>query len=639
MGTYDLQFMNAPSAALLVNLVGFTVGVALYAMLAAMVVRHRDRSESGSVNRLLFLTALLGLVWNAGELVVLAGRDFGRADGSPFLTAAAYSALGFLPSVVVHSVRITGRRRRLLVYGAYALSTFAAALHFWSAYAHSVAPSDFALRTLTFGALALAAALLAMGIRETPGSKSIWATALLIFAVSGLHLSSDSAENSWLVEMVAHQSSLPLVLAILYQNYRFAFADLFLKRAISLLLIALVAFGLYLFVAAPLLRYHESHGRNDVQAIGLIIALWIATALIYPAVHRFAVWVVDSLLLKRPDYALVQSSIAEKIERCETVDELMDVVTDELSIVLTAGRATWRELDHLGRDSRTGLVRIQREQAEIIVPTTERPAYEIVLENLGGGRRLLSEETTMLEAAALIVSRRIDAMRVVHERCEREFREQEFSKLATEAQLAALRAQINPHFLFNALTTIGYLIQTAPEKAFATLLQLTKLLRGVLSNSSEFCTVADEMKLIESYLDIERARFEERLAVSVEVPNDVKALPIPSLILQPLVENSIKHGISENKHGGEVKISAALVHEANSEFLELTVVDSGAGLGRSASAHSAGVGLQNVRERLRSHYGNQAVLSVETQPASGTRASIKLPIPKMSAAADGGLHS
>lgn len=622
--------MNALNAALLVNLVGFTVGIALYGLLAAMVVRHRERSGEFGVNRLLLLTAGLGLLWNLGELVAFIGRDFGSSAGWPFVSAAAYSALGFLPSVVVNSARAGSRKGNWLTYSAYGLSAFATFLHFWAAITGDPVPSDFALRTLTFGALVMTAALLIFQPRETFERKSIWAAALLIFAVSALHLSGDRAENSWLVELVAHQSSLPLALAILYQNYRFAFADLFLKRSISLLLITLVAFGLYVFVAAPLLRYHETHDRNDVQAVSLIITLWIATALVYPAVHKFASWFVDSIILKRPDYAAVQKSISASIERCESADELLSIVSRRLAEVLTADRSVFDEIMVRADGRPDDLVALRRDEARIYVPTTEAPAFEISLDGFHGGRRLLSEETAMLRAVALMTSRQIDAMRVSHERYDREFREQEFSKLATEAQLAALRAQINPHFLFNALTTIGYLIQTTPEKAFETLLHLTKLLRGVLNSSSEFCTVADELKLIESYLDIERARFEERLEVTVDVPIGLRGLVIPSLILQPLVENSIKHGISENKSGGIVRISGLLVVEGENEFLELCVTDSGAGRLHEAK-HSTGVGLKNVKERLASHYGDKSVLSLEMGLISGTTAKIRLPVSRRSA--------
>lgn len=615
--------MNALNAALLVNLVGFTVGTALYMLLAIMVARHRERSEGGP-NRLLLLTAGLGLVWNVGELFVLFERDFSDHGGWPFVSAAAYSALGFLPSLVVHTVRIGGRRNLWLTIGAYALSSAAGVLQFSAAVAGAAVPSALALQTLTYGSLALAAVVLVLAFRESLESKTIWAAALLIFAVSALHLSGGSAENSWAVELVAHQSSLPLALAILYQNYRFAFADLFLKRSISLLLIALVALGLYLFVAAPLLHYHETHDRNDVQAVSLIITLWIATALIYPSVHDLASWFVDRIILKRPDYAEVQASISAAIENCDSAEELLEIVGEKLASVLTAAKVSWRE----AAAAKPPNVRAEasRNGASINLPTAEAPNYEILLESFYGGRRLLSEEVAMLDAVALTAARRIDAMRVSRERFDREFREQEFSKLATEAQLAALRAQINPHFLFNALTTIGYLIQASPDKAFATLLHLTRLLRSVLNASAEFCTVGDELRLIESYLDIERARFEERLAVTVDVSDDLKGLVIPSLILQPLVENSIKHGISENRNGGEVKIAAEILHGRDTDLLELSVLDTGAGPSAGGRNEAHGVGLKNVRDRLASHYGSKAALLVKTDENSGTRASIRLPV-------------
>ena len=621
------QEMNSLNAALLVNLLGFTVGIALYALLAAMVARHRNASQYAGTNSLLLITALLGLLWNLGELFIFVSRDFGTAAGWPIISAVSYSALGFLPSLVVHSARAEDRTTHWLTYAAYSLSAFAAVLHFAAAFSGQPTPSDLALQTLTFGSIVMAAGLLFFNLRQTLEQKTVWAAALLIFAVSALHLSGERAENSWVVELVAHQSSLPLALAILYQNYRFAFADLFLKRAISLLLIALVAFGLYVFVAAPLLNYHETHDRNDVQAVSLIITLWIATALIYPAIHRLAVWLVDKVILHRGDYSKLQAELGYDIGRCNSIDDVLNTMGTKLSEALTVKKFDWKEKK--GLLDAAGVVEVGQNSATILIPTTEQPFYQISLGEFLGGRRLLSDETAMLEGVALVASRRIDAMRVSNERFEREFREQEFSKLATEAQLTALRAQINPHFLFNALTTIGYLIQSAPDKAFETLLHLTKLLRGVLSSKGEFCTVADELKLIESYLDIERARFEERLEVTVDVPDQLLGLSIPSLILQPLVENSIKHGISENKNGGEVKISAELVRENNVDFLKLIVLDSGAGRNAAKVATSKnGVGLQNVRDRLASHYGPKAVLSLESRTAFGTQASVLIPVEK-----------
>jgi hypothetical protein len=155
----------------LVNLVGFTVGVALYALLAAMVLSNRGRSTGGSIDRMLLLTAGLGLLWNIGELAVYIGRDFGGAVSWPIVTAATYSALGFLPSVVVNSARSGDRKGTVLTYCAFGLSTFAAVLHFGAALSGLTAPSVLAMRSLTAGALVMTAVLLILRPKETRGRK------------------------------------------------------------------------------------------------------------------------------------------------------------------------------------------------------------------------------------------------------------------------------------------------------------------------------------------------------------------------------------------------------------------------------------------------------------------------------------
>src|SRR5204863_8921456 len=203
-------------------------------------------------------------------------------------------------------------------------------------------------------------------------------------------------------------------------------------------------------------------------------------------------------------------------------------------------------------------VQQDRRSARVTISTSDRPHYVLSIRDLAGGRRLLSDDITLLERAALLVARRIDTVRSMEERYRHEVEEQEMRKLAAEAELRALRAQINPHFLFNALTTIGYLIQTAPERALGTLMRLSGLLRGVLKSADEFVTLGEELDLIEAYLDIERARFEDRLRVRIDVPWELRRIRIPALVIQPLVENAIKHGISECLAGGEVRISATL---------------------------------------------------------------------------------
>ncbi|HEY8563758.1 MAG TPA: histidine kinase [Pyrinomonadaceae bacterium] len=615
------------NAAALINLLGFTVGIALYALLLLMVVRHRRESDKNAPDWLLLLTAALGLLWNAGELGVLFWKDFGATRVSPALVAISYSALGFLPSVVVHSAwkgeESENKSVGWLTIAAYALSAFAALLHFRAAIFNAAAPSDSALRVLTFGSLALLGGLLIFTFRQKIQNKAVWVSALSVFALSALHLSGEQEEKSWLVELVAHQSSLPLALAILLQDYRFAFADLFLKRALSLLLLASVAFGLYVFVAVPLLAWHETHDRNDVQAAVLVIALWMTTALAYPLLHKFAVLVVDKIILRRINYENLQAEIVRRIEERDDSEAVLRAVCDELKSALTAREADWSETAQ--SETRLPAVNFTARRAEVFVPTVEAPFYRINLNEFAGGRRLLSDEIEMLAAVGGAAARRIDALRVAEERYERKAREDKLAKFAAEAKLSALRAQINPHFLFNALTTIGYLIQTAPDKAFQTLMKLTQLLRGVLRSTEEFSSLGEEIKLIENYLDIEKTRFEERLAVKIEIPEDLRRMRVPTLILQPLVENAVKHGISEIKRGGEVEIAARLRIEDGETFLYLNVADTGAGFDER-KAEAGGIGLENIRQRLRSHYGKGAHLKIESGRRKGTNAEIKLPV-------------
>jgi LytS/YehU family sensor histidine kinase len=266
-----------------------------------------------------------------------------------------------------------------------------------------------------------------------------------------------------------------------------------------------------------------------------------------------------------------------------------------------------------------------------VIPTSELPHYQLTISELEAGRRLLSDDLEILESIVLIAARRIDAVRVAHERCKIDLREQEISKLATEAELTALRSQLNPHFLFNALTTLGYLIQTSPDKAFETLMRLTGLLRGVLKRSKgDFASIIDEVDLIKAYLDIEKTRFEERLQVKINCLKELDNLKIPTLLLQPLVENAIKHGISPNKLGGEVSITLEKFYENNSkvEQLIITVQDTGAGVTEFdlARGRKKGFGLANIEKRLKCYYGNDAVLKITSQVDIGTTVTVTLPV-------------
>lgn len=632
----------------LIILLGFAFGAALYGMLLLMVLRHPDTkvgignggSLQTAINPLLLVTSILGLLWNLGGLFEWLSTDLLRVERSSFFTAVAYSALGFLPAVVVHSVlrKAVGEeeqfergKRSLLMIAAYTLSGIGASWHFYDAVVYNLAPSFDALQMLTYGYVLILAGLLFSSLRQSIGSKAIWALALAVFAISALHLSRPHNHgNAWFVELAGHQASLPLALAILYQDFRFAFADVFLKRALSLLLVTALACGFYWMVTGYLFSAEAVFVSTDTRFIAFNLGFWIATALMFPRISKFANWVVNKIVLRRVSYEQLPNEIMENISESDTVDSVLESVCSKFRTALTVAGASWRQTIISSDFPHQSLIDAKTNGATILIPTTDQPSYEITLEAFIGGRRLLSEEIRMLEDVALLTARRIDVLRVTHERCEQELREQEFSKLATEAELRALRAQINPHFLFNALTTISYLIQTAPDKANVTLMRLTKLLRGVLRSTDEFLTLGEEMALIEAYLEIERARFEERLHVIIEIPDTLKTLKIPSLILQPLVENAIKHGISPKKQGGTVAIKA----ETRGQNLMLEVHDTGSGVQSEdlKQRRSQRIGLNNVEERLRLYFNEDASLEIDSQIGFGTNVRITIRLARISPA-------
>jgi LytS/YehU family sensor histidine kinase len=253
-----------------------------------------------------------------------------------------------------------------------------------------------------------------------------------------------------------------------------------------------------------------------------------------------------------------------------------------------------------------------------------------VIDGLAAGRRLLSDDVTLLEQVSNVTARRLDAIRVARERYAREAREQEILRLATEAELRALRAQLNPHFLFNALTTIGYLVQTAPDRALVTLYRLTELLRAVLRpGANELQPLCEELEIVEAYLAIEQARFEERLRVTIDVSEEARAVLLPPLLLQPLVENAVKHGISPIRSGGDVIVWARVEPDAEGERrLHVSVTDTGAGASPDVfvQRRGDGVGLSSVEQRLARHYGAAATVAIRTAPGLGTSIELWVPI-------------
>jgi sensor histidine kinase YesM len=203
---------------------------------------------------------------------------------------------------------------------------------------------------------------------------------------------------------------------------------------------------------------------------------------------------------------------------------------------------------------------------------------------------------------------------------ERQLRAALAEKERVGAQLRMLQAQIEPHFLFNTLANLSVLIRSNPERAERLLADLIAWLRATLQRTREAeSTLGDEIELLRRYLDIVGLRFGERLRVVFDVPEALLARPFPLLLLQPLVENAITHGIEPKVGGGELRIAAT---EVNGR-LRLLVSDTGAGL--QENGRGTGFGLENVRSRLRALFGEAGSLDVRGNPGGGVAAMLEIP--------------
>jgi len=204
-----------------------------------------------------------------------------------------------------------------------------------------------------------------------------------------------------------------------------------------------------------------------------------------------------------------------------------------------------------------------------------------------------------------------------------EHRLQEQEKLLLAAKIEALANQISPHFLFNTLASISSLIRTQPETARTLIIRLSGLLRRLMRSTDHFVTLREELESIDEYLDIESVRFGPQLAVEKHISADTLDVIVPSMILQPLVENSIKHGLSRKVGGGRITI----VTRTHAGHTVIEVHDDGLGMTeeRLEQAFGGGIGLSNVNERLRTIYGANYQLKLTSVPGRGTRASVEIP--------------
>lgn len=252
----------------------------------------------------------------------------------------------------------------------------------------------------------------------------------------------------------------------------------------------------------------------------------------------------------------------------------------------------------------------------VIVPLVVEDGDAGALVVVGGvdDKRLIR----MAEAVARFVCTQLELARL-----------DESKQQLAKAEVRALRAQISPHFVYNALNTISSLIRSDPERARELLMEFAEFTRYSFRTSHMYTTLQEEMRNIDRYLTIEQARYGDRLGFRERFAPEVMHVVVPFLVLQPLVENAVKHGLAKKEEGGTVTVVA---QDHGAEVL-ISVEDDGVGMDADrltaelADSHTSGahVGIGNINQRMRMAFGNEYALIVETAPGEGMKITLRVP--------------
>ena len=397
----------------------------------------------------------------------------------------------------------------------------------------------------------------------------------------------------------------------LYYRERLVFFDVLMKRGVFLAL-GLAALTAVIAASTRSPVHLPDSASPWLYCFGLLF--WLAGPWVYALVAR----AIDRVWLRRP-YSVVEAErqFIRDVQAAATEEELHSGAAASLAAIFQAPAQVCFDpaAAPIGKDEDALSAGIEHAGAH---------QGSILLAPRSNGIPFMSDDRRLLQSLAGTLGMVLENVRFRADRRRHEEREQQLRLLASRAELKALRAQINPHFLFNSLSVIAGLMQYQPELADETIERLAQVFRYTLRKSeNEWAPLGEEIEFITAYLRIEQARFGDRLQVEFDVDPAAAHIPIPAMSIQPLIENAIKHGVSAREGRGTVGLRAAL--EDGRILVE--VFDSGPGFPPNFSLQARGEshGLRNVAERLRGYYGDSARLSWESV---GNRTRVVLTFPQ-----------
>ena len=406
----------------------------------------------------------------------------------------------------------------------------------------------------------------------------------------------DWFDNAVYVRLAVMATLTIFAIAVAYRQYRFPFMDRFIRHATPGVLLLMAAVG---GVAAGL-----KWGNPNALPVLLVI---LSVSLMY-AREPLTRWVERTLMGFDESVESQENRIGLAIRSLTRREQFSAWVSEVLAPEM---KAHWAHFDSAERPDAVSLFEV--------------PGSEPMWLSLGpqiDGRAYMSRQLRLGQTTALQLAAQYE--RVTREEFERRqlISQHELRELTSKAQIRALQAQIRPHFLFNTLNVLSNLIHSDPRKAEDLTEELAMVFRYTLDASrTEWVPLEDEFRFVTSYLRIEKARFEGRLGYSIDLEPQARGARIPPMILQPVVENAVRHGIASRIEGGTVHLSA----KSSGGRLVLVVEDTGSGLKAEGASGGHGIGLANVSDRLKQIYRNQAMLQFSAIDPIGTRVTLTLP--------------
>lgn len=591
------------------NSIGHAAGILIFGFL--LIVLLQDKRLRTAKNGLLpAFAALLAVIWNGGSLLAMAGSASG--DWSTLVpSAVSFAAFSLLPAALF-SIALGGRAPGAQQLG-WILSGTAVLMHTIEAFTGDQRFHRTGLLLVTIG-FALLPIIAGFRLRQQrrPLAQVLIPMALVLYAISFVHFGDSHAGHPWTEELAIHHAGIPLALYIVLQDYRFLLLDAFLRTLASGLLAG--AFTLALIWANTRWGLVEAALTNSLHAGIAIVGfcfLLVTFAWLRSALQQW----LTLRIFRRP---LITESVDQLLRFVPPYQDERELLSNATGVLADYIGAIRYEIADTSVGNMSGLPdratdlnrRSYGSWVEAVVPLhfARGDCKVILLGSRVEGRRYLSEDLRELSRLSSTIVNLVER-----------FRSEATERLASEASFRALQSQINPHFLFNSLNALYGVIPRSAEGARRTVLNLSEIFRFILQNERASISLSEELKIIRAYLEIEQLRLGDRLRTEVDVDENALTLSIPPLSIQPVVENAVKHGVSRRTGPGYVVLRVRYVEDV----VRVEVRDSGGGLLPSDGLGS-GVGLDNVRQRLRLMYGDAARLTVEAAD-SETLVLIEIP--------------